>query len=546
MQRTNRTFLFGFSLAGLLLMQAAPSQGMTHHWSQVFDGYGVGERACVSVDWSGNAILTGGFGGTVDFGGGPLTSAGGQDIFVAKYDANGAHQWSQRFGDASTQSATQVVVDAFGNVVITGNFQGTVNFGGGPLTSAGGSDFFVANFDPHGTHLWSKRFGNADIQSNSRIAVDASGNVFLTGSFQGTMDVGGGPLTSAGEADILVAKLDATGAHLWSERFGDANRQVCWGVATDASGNVLLVGTGAVDLGGGTLPFNNFVAKLDAAGGHLWSQSFAGAYPEGVAVDDSGNVLVSGLGGGWDFGGGVLPGEIFLVKFDASGAHVWSQGFVVTGQYFESTVAVDASANVLLTGVFTGGTTFGGESFFTYGAFEFDMYIAKFDPAGAHLWSQSFHDADPWRESDQIGWSIGADPFGTIIVAGEPGAEVDFGGGALPGVGSLFLVKFGPIGTGVADEPLSYDLDVNAFPNPFNPNTTITYSLRQPGLARLAVYDVRGRLARTLVNKLQPAGEHTVTWNGRDSGNAPVSSGVYFIRLESGGQVQVRKITLIE
>lgn len=516
---------------------------MTHHWSQVFDGYGVDDERCVAVDWAGNAILTGSFGGTADFGGGPLTGAGASDVFVAKYDTRGVHLWSQRFGDASRQYSAGVAVDAFGNVVVTGYFQGTVDFGAGPLTSAGGYDIFVAKFDPSGTHLWSKRFGDAGGQYRSEITVDASGNVLLTGSFEGTMDLGGGPLTSAGGYDIFVAKLDPTGAHLWSERFGDADRQICTAVTADASGNVLLTGYGGVDFGGGTLA--NFVAKLDPAGGHLWSRSSNNATPTSVAVDDASNVIVTGLGGGMDFGGGVLTGEIFLVKFDASGAHVWSQAFPVTETYWGATVAVDVYGNVLLTGPFSGWTFFGGETFMTW-IDDTDMYIAKFDPAGVHLWSQSFYESNHVHGTYQISDCIAADPFGNIIVTGEPGNDVDFGGGALSNVGALFLVKFGPIGTAVADGPVGYHLHVNAYPNPFNPSTTITYSIPQSGFVQLAVYNVRGRLVRTLVNTRQPAGDYTVTWRGRDSGNSPVASGVYFIRLESGGQVQVRKSTLIE
>jgi len=106
-------------------------------------------------------VITGYIWGTVDFGGGPLTSAGGFDIFIAKFDTNGQHLWSQCFGDGSNQDAYGIAIDGSGNVIVTGWFQGTVDFGGGALTSAGLDDIFVAKFDPNGNHVWSQSFGDA-------------------------------------------------------------------------------------------------------------------------------------------------------------------------------------------------------------------------------------------------------------------------------------------------------------------------------------------------------------------------------------------------
>lgn len=129
------------------------------------------------------------------------------------------HQWSQHFGDADEQSANSVAVDGSGNVFVTGYFSGTADFGGGPLTSAGG-DIFVAAFGASGSHLWSRRFGDADFQEGQEVATDGSGNVVVTGYFSGTADFGGGPLTSTGSEDIFVAKFDVDGGHVWSRRFG--------------------------------------------------------------------------------------------------------------------------------------------------------------------------------------------------------------------------------------------------------------------------------------------------------------------------------------
>jgi len=215
-------YIGAFACAGGLLLAAPATHGVTPAplWSKGFGYAGCDVGYSVAVDLSGNVFVTGYFGETVNFGGSNLVSAGGNDIFVAKYNAAGVHQWSQRFGSTGGDIGYSVAVDVSGNVFVTGYFQGTVNFGGGNLVSAGGQDIFVAKYDAAGAHLWSQRFGGPGLDIGYSVAVDASGNVFVTGHFQGTVNFGGSNLVSQGGTDIFVAKYDVAGAHLWSQRFG--------------------------------------------------------------------------------------------------------------------------------------------------------------------------------------------------------------------------------------------------------------------------------------------------------------------------------------
>src|SRR6185437_6832907 len=101
------------------------------------------------------------------------------------------------------------------------SFFSSVNFGGPTLTNQGSGDVFVAKFDPMGSHLWSNGYGDAQDQSSASSVVDAMGNILLAGDYSGTLNFGGTPLTSAGATDIFAAKLDSNGNHLWSKSFGD-------------------------------------------------------------------------------------------------------------------------------------------------------------------------------------------------------------------------------------------------------------------------------------------------------------------------------------
>jgi len=179
-------------------------------WTKRFGGVNADYGLAIAADSSSNVIVTRIFGyGTIDFGGGPLTNPYfNNDIFVVKLSSAGDHVWSKRFGGSSDDQARGVAVDSGGNVILSGFFINTVDFGGGPLTSTG-LDIFVVKLSPSGAHLWSQRFGSTSSEAGNGVAVDGSSNVVVTGYFAGTVDFGGGPLTSVGGFyyDIFLLKL---------------------------------------------------------------------------------------------------------------------------------------------------------------------------------------------------------------------------------------------------------------------------------------------------------------------------------------------------
>ncbi|MCC6551718.1 MAG: hypothetical protein IT372_01690, partial [Polyangiaceae bacterium] len=174
------------------------------------------------------AVMVGYFQGTVPHVpavGPPSLSAGGDDAFVARIDAGGQSTWWKTFGSPGNQRAAAVATDGSSTILVIGSFEGAIDLGGGPLQSAGGDDLFVAKLDGSGNHVWSKRFGGAGDQRGASVALDGAGNAFIAGHFAGSLDLGGGALQSAGGDDLFVAKLDGSGNHVWSKRFGDAADQ---------------------------------------------------------------------------------------------------------------------------------------------------------------------------------------------------------------------------------------------------------------------------------------------------------------------------------
>jgi len=343
-------------------------------WSKCLgSAYGGGTGRAVAVDGSGNVLVTGKFGGTIDFGTGPLNSNGATSIFLAKYSSSGNALWARAFGGGVNDVGNGVAVDSGGNVVLIGTAAGTVNFGGGLIT-ANGYAIVVAKFSPAGAHLWSRGIGDSFSNSGNSVAVDPSGNIAVTGAFSGPADFGGGVLNSAG-VDVFLAKLSPNGAHLWSRRFGSALATHAGnGVACDAGGNVLMTGSfeNSIDLGAGWMTSfahkDVFVAKYSPAGAYLWSKLVGGLFDDAgkaIAVDPSGKVVVTGtFQAAVNFGTGSLISagrtDAFVARYSPDGTPLVAQRFGGADFDAANAVAVDASGRPVVTGSYRLGGDFGG------------------------------------------------------------------------------------------------------------------------------------------------------------------------------------------
>ncbi|WP_437485403.1 hypothetical protein WME75_00780 [Sorangium sp. So ce1014] len=347
---------------------------------------------------------------SIDLGGGPLVGSDGSlDAFVAVFTADGDHVWSTRIGADAYQYADSIAMDAAGNVVVAGSFHQQISLCGATLTSTdelGSLDSFIVKFDPAGHCLWSKHFdGYTEVHN---VALDASGSIVLAGSFGSylveALDLGGGPLISAGRDDIFVAKLDAAGEHLWSKRFGDAAIQRAYGVAVDGAGDIVISGTflGSVDFGGGPLVSaggfeylesgsvtwggNAFVTKLNPAGELLWAKRLGQHGPQtalDVATTVDGDIAITGfMYGDVDFGTGLMVctyGDAFVAKLDATGTVRWVKHTGDRGHQYGYSTGMDAAGNVFAAGPFLGTIDFGTGPLVNP-RFALDLFLAKFGP----------------------------------------------------------------------------------------------------------------------------------------------------------------------
>ncbi|MBM45871.1 MAG: hypothetical protein CL458_06390, partial [Acidimicrobiaceae bacterium] len=435
----------------------------TNYGSITFGGADTDYSYGTAVDSAGNVYTTGYFSGTVDFGAGNVASSNNsRDVFVTKYNAAGAHQWTTTFGGTGADKGEEVAVDSAGNVYVTGYFSGTVDFGAGNVASSNNSfDAFVTKLNAAGVHQWTNAFGAAGFESGRGVAVDSAGNVYVTGDFQNTVNFGGGNVSSNNNSrDVFVTKYNAAGVHQWTNAFGGTDIDIGFEVAVDSSGNVYTTGYfhGTVDFGAGDVNAvgqqDVFVIKLNSSGAHQWTTTLGGTatdYGFGVAFDTAGNVYVTGrFAGTVDFGAGdvdAVGGEdAFVTKLNSSGAHQWTTAFSSTSASRGQSVAVDGSGNVYTTGQFSGTVDFGAGDVTAAGV-NTDIYITKLNSSGAHQWTNTYGDS-----SADWGLGVALDTAGNVHVTGTFLGTVDFGAGNVTSNNSSsdgFVVKLNSAGQAV-------------------------------------------------------------------------------------------------
>ncbi len=339
------------------------------------------------LDNSGNICIAGEFRGTEDFDPGPgvstLSSAGGADMFVAHYDATGAYLSAFRIGNANSEELNDIATDAAGNMFVTGNFRGTVDFDPGSgttnLTSNGNEDVYLAKYSPAGSLLYAFRLNGTTsstlLETGVSLAVDATGNYYLGGRFVGTIDLDPGSGTasfSSNGVDGFVAKFDAAGNYLSGFAF-DGN---VYAVALDGSGNFWVTGTMPdsmdADPGPGramlysTAMFDIYLAKYDASCNYLHARAFQSNstyVPEGLTIDAAGNAYIYGrFPDTVDFNPGGAGGRLisaggqdaFITKYNPAGAFLEAFSIGGSGDDRGLGLTADGTGGFWASGYFNG------------------------------------------------------------------------------------------------------------------------------------------------------------------------------------------------
>ncbi len=502
---------------------------------------------CLASDNSGNIYVTGystGIG--TDF-----------DYATIKYNSAGVLQWVSRYDGPgnSSDEPVSVVTDISGNVYVTG-----YSYGSGTEL-----DYATIKYNSSGDSVWVRRYngpGNAGDFASS-IAVDVSGNVYVTGNSTGSIT----------GRDYATIKYNSSGDLVWVERYSGPGNQYdrATSISVDDSGNLYVTG---YSTGSGTY-YDYVTIKYNPSGVQQWLARYNGIgnssdEAESIVLDKSGNVYVTGS----SFGSG--PGDDYAtIKYNSSGDSVWVRRYNGPGNSYDGarSLAVDDSGNVYVTG------------YCTVSGIGADYGTIKYNSSGVQQWVRYYNGTG---NSDDGAHSVTADGYGNVYVTGYSdgnGTTEDYATIKYNSAGdSVWVARYtGPGNSNDGAFLITLDASQNVFvtgfsngglsgpdfltvkysqstgisqisaliteqfclfqnyPNPFNPNTIINYELRVTSYAKLVVYDIMGRELIALVNEKQSSGTYQVEFDG-----SGLPSGVYFYRLTAGEFTETKRMMLIK
>jgi gliding motility-associated-like protein len=439
-------------------------------WAKSFGGASTEAAVQARTDASGNVYVAGYFNSsTVDFDPGPgtvnLSSVGSQDAFICKFNSDGNLLWARSFGGSSADYVSDIEIDNSGNIYATGYFANTVDFDPGAgtfnLTSAGSYDAFILKLTSNGDFVWAGRVGGSLSDYGNDIAIDNAGNMFVTGYFfssSADFDPGAGTfnLSSTGNTDAFVLKLDNNGNYQWARQFGGVQYDGGHTIAVDGLGNIVITG----EFYGYTAPFDFdpgpaivtltpvgslstewdiYICKLDNSNGNvIWAKSISGPRwneDEAMTIDNQDNILITGHFYGtadFDPDAGIFEltassnGDPFIVKLNSSGNFIWVKSFSTgasTADNYGHFITTDALRNVYTCGRFSFNLDADpGPSVFNLSSNGLDdAYFSKLNANGNFVWAYRIGSSGYDR-----GHSIALDPLGKVYMAGYFSGTADF------------------------------------------------------------------------------------------------------------------------
>ena len=277
----------------------------TKQWGESSYDFGLG----ITADSSGNIYVTGFTGSSLD----GNTNAGWSDIFLTKYSSSGVKQWTTQWGGSSNDFGYSITADSSGNVYVTGSTGSSLDGN----TNAGREDIFLTKYSSSGVKQWTTQWGGSDDDCGSGITADSSGNIYVTGETNSSLDGN----INAGIKDIFLTKYSSSGVKQWTTQWGGSNYDFGFGITADSSGNIYVTGSTGSSLNGNTNAGNSniFLTKYSSSGVKQWTTQWGGSDFEGgygITADSSSNIYVTGytlssLDGNTNAGGE----DIFLTKF---------------------------------------------------------------------------------------------------------------------------------------------------------------------------------------------------------------------------------------
>lgn len=469
--------VFAIALFSCSLLQA-----QNYFWGNSSGGSGAEYPGGIALDNAGNVYQTGIYDGTADMIGGAnslnLTSNGGYDIFINKYDNSGNLLWAKSIGGTDDDGSPVIKIDDDGNIFIAGIFMLTIdldpNAGVANFSSNGNSDAFILKLDPNGNFMWAKKYGGTTFDNVCGFAINTNNELYITGTFSTTVDFDPGTsnnsLTNMVGTDTYVLKLDALGNFVWVKGIMGLGYDRSTDIGIDNAGNVYVGGyfDDLLDMDpSATLNTVNaygsndiFLVKLDNQGDFVWGNRIGNSDNNllvSMCVDTAGNVYGSGYYfGSLDFDPGpntfVLSDQGywdgFLFKLNTDGEFQWANTIGGTDYADVRKIKTNSNGNVFITGHFFGTADFndGGTTYnLTSVGLGDDAFCAAYNPNGILQWAVAFGgtgtDSGEQLAVDDLGNTYSNGFYVNTIDLNPQAGDANY---ISAGNKDIYLVKLGP------------------------------------------------------------------------------------------------------
>jgi hypothetical protein len=539
------------------------------NWARGFGSANNDYNEWIATDAQGNSYVTGSFEALMDADPGPGTATlaplGSTDVFVSKFDAAGNFVWTRQIAGTSTESVYAISVDLSGHLYLSGSFSGSTDFDPGAgsfiMASAGGSNAFICKLDTAGNLQWAKQFAGSGDESANDVATDSVGNVYITGQFMNTTDFDPGPgvfnLSSNGNFDIFVCKLNASGNFIWARSMGQSGID---GGLSIASGNAAVYVAGRftntidIDPGPGSYTlgakgnYDVFFTKLDSAGIFLWAGGVGGSLYEeckDMVLDSVGNIYATGWFEGtadFDPNAGLYnlisqgSEDVFVIKMNGSGSLLWARSVGGPSQDNGRAVAT-MGGNVYVTGMFDQSVDFdpGDYTYVLTTAGNVDMFIVQLNAFGNFICAGRIGGVGA-----EVGQGISVSAEGNIftsgVFSGYTASPADFD----PSAGTytltstnntydFFLARYKSCSSVVGIAEVESSRQARLFPNPVNGDLNIILPAPE---GKINVYNSLGTLLLT-----EEIEHHQMRIDLSSQAN-----GIYFIEISTGSFTERKKI----
>ena len=418
--------------------QVSVSQSLKFDWVKtmpVVSNYGNLLIRATDTDSNGNIYSVLRFNGTIDINPQQGTSPHStistldNDLIIQKIDSSGTLIWAKQIGNLSTHRlyAMDIKLDGFGNTYVLGQYNDTVDFDPGSgtfiLDSIGGTkDIFILKLDNNGDFVWAKSLIGPGIDRGSALDIDEANNIYISGSFQDSLDFDPGVDTlykqANGSRDFFILKLNSDGSFNWVNTYGGPFSDFCYDIKVDNQANIILTGTyrnqtffdpnDTLQLLTGTQYHNLFILKLDSTGSFIWvkgtppSNNIIGG---SISLDSYGNIYISGTfdeHANFDTATSsslytsnrmaIDKHDAYLLKLNSNGEYIWVKGFQGNDVSFISDILFGSNNKLILLVDFTHSVDVdpSANNYIITGNGHHNMIVQQLDSAGNFIWASSY------------------------------------------------------------------------------------------------------------------------------------------------------------